>query len=64
MAKTKEELKQLKQEVSDIASKLSELSEEELEQIASGGDLDLSGIEDFFKKIGKGIRSITKPVIK
>ena len=64
MAKTKEELQQLKQEVSDIAGKLSELSEEELEQIASGGDMDLHGIEDFFKKMGKGIRNIVKPVSK
>lgn len=64
MAKSKEELQQLKQEVSDIAGKLSELSEEELEQIASGGDMDLNGIKDFFKKIGEGIKNITKPVIK
>lgn len=64
MAKTQEELNQIKKEVSDIANKLSELSEDELQQIASGSDMDLNGFKDFFKKIGKGIHSIVKPVIK
>ena len=62
MAKTKEELNQIKDDLNDLKTKLNELSDDELESIASGEDLD--GIYDFLKKIGKGIKSITKPVIK
>lgn len=36
MAKTKEELQQLKKEYQDLCEKLQELSEEELEEISGG----------------------------
>lgn len=60
MAKTQKELEEIKKECEDLGSKLCELSDDELEQI-TGGDLD--GIMDFLKKIGKGIKNITKPVV-
>ena len=50
MAKTKEELNQLKQEYETLAAKLSELSEEELNQISSGvniWDIAVKLKEDF-----------------
>ena len=62
MAKTKEELNQIKNDVEHLANELHELTQEELDVIASGQDLD--GLYDFLKKIGKGIKNITKPVIK
>ena len=40
MAKTKEELKELKQEVETLNRKLHELTDEELEQISGGLKLD------------------------
>lgn len=39
--KTKEELKQLKEEYELINNKLKELSEEELKQVAGGNDIDI-----------------------
>lgn len=36
-----------------------DISEEELNEVSGG-----SGIGDFFKKIGKGLKDIAKPVIK
>ncbi len=46
---------------------MTELNERELNEVNGGVDpaeSDLNGIKDFFKKIGKGIKNITKPVLK
>lgn len=61
MAKTKEELKELKKQFEELTSKISDLSEEELEEVAGG---DVSDLLDIFKKMGEGIHSTTKPVVK
>ena len=58
MAKTKEELKQLQNELVNLGNKLGELSEEELSEITGGDFLDI------LKKISEGIHSTTKPVVK
>lgn len=62
MAKTQEELQQIRNDLNDLNEKLNELSDDELQAIASGEDLN--GFYDFLKKIGKGIKDIAKPVIK
>lgn len=58
MTKTKEELKSIEEEARKLNQKLKELSEEELAEISGGDFLDI------LKKIGKGINSVTKPVVK
>lgn len=57
--KTKEELNQIKEDIANLTNKVSELSEEELMAITGGSDF-----WDIIKKIGKGIHSETKPVVK
>ena len=42
MAKTKEELDQLKQECESLVSKLKELTDDELKQVTGGRAVDLS----------------------
>lgn len=61
MTKTKEELQELKKELEELSSKISGLSEEELQAVAGG---DLSDILERLKKIGEGLHSETKPVVK
>lgn len=39
MAKTQEELKQLKQEYESLSNKLKELSDDELKQVTGGGSI-------------------------
>lgn len=58
MAKTKEEIQALKKECEDLALKLKELSDDELNDV-TGGDFF-----DVLKKIGDGIKSIAKPLVK
>lgn len=58
--KTQEELKELKLEFESLTTKIQELSEEELSTISAGN----SDIADFFRKIGDGIHSYAKPVLK
>ena len=46
---------------------MKELNEKELNEVNGGVDpagSDLNGWQDFLKKIGKGIKNITKPVVK
>ncbi|MBQ0014599.1 MAG: bacteriocin [Oscillospiraceae bacterium] len=46
---------------------MKELNEKELNEVNGGVDpagSDLNGWQDFLKKIGKGIKNITKPVLK
>ena len=43
MAKTKEELDQLKQECESLASKLKELTDDELKQVTGGLSTELQG---------------------
>ena len=46
---------------------MTELNERELNEVNGGvnpSETELSGIKDFFKKIGKNIKDITKPVTK
>lgn len=56
--KTKEELQQLQEELQQLNEKLKELSEDELIEIA-GGDF-----WEVIKKIGDGIHSVAKPIVK
>lgn len=58
MAKTKEELIQIKQELESLNNKLKELSEEELKEI-SGGDF-----ADVMSNIGHGVQQIAEQVLK
>ena len=58
MAKTKEELNELKEEIETLSQKLGELSDEEMEEVTGG-----SGVLDFYKKIGEGIKNIGKKVL-
>ena len=41
---------------------MTELNEKDLNEINGGSDLN--GWQDFLKKMGKGIKNITKPVLK
>lgn len=41
---------------------MTELNEKDLNEVNGGSDLN--GWQDFLKKIGKGIKNITKPVLK
>ena len=41
---------------------MTELNEKDLNEV--NGGTDLNGWQDFLKKIGKGIKNITKPVVK
>ena len=41
---------------------MKELNEKDLIEV--NGGTDLNGWQDFLKKIGKGIKNITKPVLK
>lgn len=63
MAKTKEELDQIKKDINALASEISELSEKELEAI-TGGTENFQDFWEILKKMGKGIESVTKPVVK
>ena len=45
--KTKEELNALKEEVETVSRKLAELTEEELEQVSGGHDLDPLQLKDY-----------------
>ena len=62
MAKTKEELRQLREECETVAAKLCELSEEELSEVTGGEGFDdfvdrmFDKYKDYFQK--------TKPAIK
>lgn len=55
MAKTKEELNELKKECEALTNKLQDLSEDELELVTGGG------IKEWFEKIGE-MTNKTKPV--
>lgn len=57
MAKTHEELNELKKEYTSLATKLQELSDEELIEV-TGGDF-----YEVLKKIGEGIRSTAGQVL-
>ena len=57
MAKTQEELKELKNEYESLNKKLKELSDEELEEVVGGDWLDV------LHKIGEGMRSVVQPVL-
>ena len=41
---------------------MTELNEKDLNEVNGGSDLN--GWQDFLKKMGKGIKNITKPVLK
>lgn len=41
---------------------MKELNEKDLNEVNGGSDLN--GWQDFLKKMGKGIKNITKPVVK
>ena len=58
MAKTKEELNELKNEYETLTAKLKELSEEELKEI-SGGDF-----ADAMSNIDHGVQQIAEQVLK
>ena len=59
MTKTKEEIENIHNQAKELSAKLGELSEEELKYVASGVD-ELSGIQDFWKKMGKAINDLLK----
>ena len=59
MAKTKEELDQLKQECETLTNKLKELTEEELQQVV-GGDSILNSLTEVTEESARYVKNVLR----